>query len=52
MSREQERVKKKLEKNPIIECNKVQKRFCPELFSLFGKVKDPAIRVTLIIPQK
>lgn len=24
-----------------MECNKVQNRFCPELFSLFGKVNDP-----------
>lgn len=41
MSREQERIRKKLESNPIIECNKIQNRFCPELFSMFGKVKDP-----------
>ena len=41
MSREQERIRKKLEHNPIIECNKIQNRFCPELFSMFGKVKDP-----------
>ena len=41
MSREKERIRKKLEKNPIIECNKIQNRFCPELFSMFGKVKDP-----------
>lgn len=41
MSREQERIKKKLENNPVIECNKIQKKFCPELFSMFGKVADP-----------
>ena len=41
MSREQERIRKKLEKNPILECNKIQKKFCPELFSMFGQVKDP-----------
>lgn len=41
MSRKKERIRKKLEKNPIIECNKIQNRFCPELFSMFGKVKDP-----------
>ena len=41
MSREQERIKKKLEKNPIIECNKIQKKFYPELFSMFGNVDDP-----------
>ena len=41
MSREKERIRKKLENNPIVECNKIQNRFCPELFSMFGKVKDP-----------
>ena len=41
MSREQERIKKKLEKNPIIECNKIQKKFYPELFSRFRNVDDP-----------
>ena len=41
MSREQERIRKKLENNPIAECNKIQNRYCPELFSMFGRVKDP-----------
>ena len=41
MSREQERIRKRLEKNPIVECNKIQKKFCPELFSRFGEVADP-----------
>ena len=41
MSREQERIKKKLENNPIVECNKIQRKFYPELFSRFGKVADP-----------
>lgn len=41
MSREKERIRKKFENNPIVECNKIQNRFCPELFSMFGKVKDP-----------
>lgn len=41
MSREQERIRKKLENNPVVECNKIQKKFCPELFSMFGKVADP-----------
>lgn len=31
MSRE-ERVRKKLEKNPVVECNKIQKRYYSELF--------------------
>ena len=41
MSREQERIRKKLEDNPIVECNKIQRKFYPELFSVFGRVKDP-----------
>lgn len=41
MSREQERIRKKLENNPIVECNKIQKKFCPDLFPMFGKVADP-----------
>ena len=41
MSREQDRIRKKLERNPIAECNKIQNRFCPELFTMFGRVKDP-----------
>lgn len=41
MSREQERIKRKLEKNPVIECNKIQTKFYPELFSMFGNVDDP-----------
>ena len=41
MSREQDRIRKKLEKNPVAECNKIQKRFYPELFSKFAGVNDP-----------
>ena len=41
MSREEERVRKKLEKNPVVECNKIQKKFYPELFQRFAQVNDP-----------
>lgn len=41
MSREQDRIKKKLEQNPIVECNKIQQKFFPELFHKFSTVKDP-----------
>ena len=41
MSREKERIRKRLEKNPIAECNKIQRRFIPELFSMFDEVADP-----------
>lgn len=41
MSRENDRIRKKLEKNPIVECNKIQQKFFPELFHEFSEVKDP-----------
>lgn len=41
MSREQDRIRKKLEGNPIVECNKIQKKYCPELFARFAVVNDP-----------
>lgn len=41
MGREQERIRKKLEKNPIVECNKIQNKYYPQLFSRFSDVKDP-----------
>ena len=41
MSREQERARKKLEQNPIVECNKIQQKYYPALFSMFAEVKDP-----------
>jgi hypothetical protein len=41
MSRERERIAKKRGKNLIVECNKVQGKFSPELFTAFGKVTDP-----------
>jgi len=41
MSREQERARKKLEQNPIVECNKIQTRFYPQLLSKFAQVNDP-----------
>ncbi len=41
MSREQERIRRKLEKNPIMECNKVRQKHCPNLFQDFADTKDP-----------
>ena len=41
MGRARERIIRKREANPIEECNKIQKKFYPELFSLFDKVRDP-----------
>ena len=41
MSRERDRITKRLEKNPVIECNKIQRKFYPELFSKFEQVTDP-----------
>lgn len=41
MGREQERIRRKLEDNPIVECNKVRNRYCPGLFRDFAETKDP-----------
>lgn len=41
MSRERERIIKKLEKNPSQECNKIQQKFYPELFLKFDQITDP-----------
>ena len=41
MSRERDRISRKLEENPVKECNQIQKKFYPELFSKFAQVKDP-----------
>ena len=41
MSRERDRITRKLEENPVKECNQIQKKFYPELFSKFAQVKDP-----------
>ena len=41
MSREQERIRRKLESNPVVECNKVRNRCCPDLFHDFADTKDP-----------
>ena len=41
MSREQERARRKLEKNPVVECNKIQNKYYPELFKKFSEVNDP-----------
>lgn len=41
MGREKERIAKRLEKNPVVECRKIQMKFYPELFSRFEETKDP-----------
>ena len=40
MSREQERIKRQMEKNTVIECNKVQSKFCLNLFRRFSETED------------
>ena len=41
MNRAQERAKRKLEKTPVAECNKIQNKYYPELFARFAEVDDP-----------
>ena len=41
MGRKEQRIQKKLEKNPIGELNKIQNRFYSQLFWKFSQTKDP-----------
>lgn len=41
MGREQDRIRRKLESNPVVECNKIGDRYCPDLFHDFAATKDP-----------
>lgn len=41
MGREQERARRKLERNPVVECNRIREKYFPELFHDFAGVKDP-----------
>ncbi len=41
MSREQERIRRRLEANPVEECNKIRQKYCPNLFRDFADTKDP-----------
>lgn len=40
MSRAEQRIKRKLEKNPVVECNRIQKKYCPTLFQEFQSTTD------------
>lgn len=41
MSREEDRIMKRFEKNPVVECNNIQKKYCPKLFQRFSETTDP-----------
>ena len=41
MGREQDRISRRIEKNPVAECNKIQKKYCPQLFQKFAETLDP-----------
>jgi hypothetical protein len=41
MGRKEARIKKQFEKNPILECNKIQRKYCPRLFERFSETVDP-----------
>lgn len=41
MGRKEDRAMRALEKNPIETCNKVQRRYCPDLFDRFGQTDEP-----------
>ena len=52
MGREQERIKKRLEKNPIKECLAIQKKYYPTLFHMFDDVKDPRNSSYVLYPNR
>ena len=52
MSREQERIRKKLEQNPIVECNRIQRKFYRHYFQSFQGWRIRAIKVILTIPSR
>lgn len=41
MGRREDRLLRKLEKDPAMECNKVRQKYCPDLFQDFANTKDP-----------
>lgn len=41
MGREQARIAKRMEKSPIKECNRIQRKFYPDLFNRFSQTQDP-----------
>lgn len=41
MGMKQERIRRKLENNPVVECSKIRNRYCPDLFSDFADTKNP-----------
>lgn len=40
MNREQERIRKGLEKSPVVECNKIHNKYYPELFEKSANVNN------------
>ena len=41
MGRAEERMKRKLERNPVEECSRIQKKYCLDLFQDLGDTKGP-----------
>ena len=39
MGRREDRIRRKLEKDPAMECNKVRQKYCPDLFRDFADTK-------------
>jgi len=52
MGRAEERIRKKIEKNPVEECNKVQQKFYPELFQKFAETMDPRNQGYITYPNR
>ena len=52
MGRKEERIKKQMEKNPIVECNNVQRKYYPELFQMFRDTTDPRHQSYIVYSNK
>ncbi len=52
MGRKEQRIKKQMEKNPVVECNKIQERLCPKLFQRFAHTEDPRHQSYIEYPNK
>lgn len=52
MGRKENRIKAKLEKNPVVECNKIQHRYIPDLMSMFSSTTDPRVQPYVVYSNR
>lgn len=52
MGRKENRIKAKLEKNPVAECNKIQRRYIPDLMTMFSSSADPRVQPYVVYSNR